>query len=148
MLNRKILTFFLLPFYFRVAVLAIPCFWVAHSSMWANEVKQQTQETSINIDASDLRYPHFLRVNVSQSVTQLQGQIKLDGKLIKTLSDRSTQINLSPYLSQGTNVLKISGQYFPPDAAIAVEFTGPHTQISQQTSGSGSLNQTLIIEVR
>jgi hypothetical protein len=128
----------------------MPCFLMANASMQANasQIKQQTQETSININASDLRAPHFLRVTVSGSVTQLRGQIKLDGQSIQTLSNRSTQIDLSPYLSQGTHVLKLSGQYFPPDAGIAVEFTGPHTQVSQEASGSGSLNQTLIIEVR
>ena len=125
-----------------VAILGIPCSVIANSSI---QIDQQTQETSVNINASDLRQPHFLRINVSQAVTQLRGQIKLDGQLIQTLSNHSTQINLSPYLSRGTHVLKLSGQYFPPDADIQVEFTGPHTQVSQQTSGSGSLDQTLII---
>jgi hypothetical protein len=108
----------------------------------------QSQQTSTSVITIDQRFSPILRVNLPPSITQLTGQIELDGKVIKTLKAHPIEINLSPHLTRGRHILKISGRYFPANASVQVEVIGATTRISQQTGGSGSLNQTIIVEAR
>jgi hypothetical protein len=108
----------------------------------------QSQQTSTSVMTIDKRFPHVLRVNLPPNITQLTGRIELDGKVIKTLKAHPIEINLSPYLTRGKHILKISGRYFPANASVQVQVIGANTRISQQTAGSGSLNQTIIVETR
>ena len=117
---------------------------IVSNNDWGQE---QIQETEISLNASDLKQPHILRITTLTSATKLTGQIKLDGKVIKTLRNNKTQINLSPHLTKGRHKIKISGRYTPANSSVKVEFTGPSTQVNQQTSGSGDMGQTLIIDV-
>ncbi|NJM76168.1 MAG: hypothetical protein HC852_10710 [Acaryochloridaceae cyanobacterium RU_4_10] len=64
-------------------------------------VSQQTQETTINLSAKDLKQPQTLSIRSSQSLTQMTGEIKVNGKSIKKLSRNFTQINLAPILKSG-----------------------------------------------
>lgn len=111
------------------------------------QLKQQTQETAISLEADQLRHPHFLCVSTAKTGTQLTGKIELDGKYIQSLNN-ATKINLSPYLSLGKHKIDISAKYSPTGDSVQIEFIGPNTQVSQQTGGSGYLNQRLIIEVQ
>lgn len=111
------------------------------------QVQQQTQETTINLSANDLKSPYWLSIR-TPNATKVQGQIKLNGKVIQSLNDQNTQINLSSYLSVGINEITITGNYYPAQASVTVELNGNNNNITQQTSGSGSLNQSLRVEVR
>ncbi|MCU0535612.1 MAG: hypothetical protein MUD14_17110 [Hydrococcus sp. Prado102] len=110
------------------------------------QLKQQTQQTTISLEADQLRHPHFLCVSTAKTGTQLTGKIKLDGNFIQSLNN-PTKINLSPYLGLGKHKIDISAKYNPTGDSVQIEFIGPNTKVSQQTGGSGYLNQVLIIEV-
>ena len=103
------------------------------------------QQATINIDAQNLELPYILRVNISG--TQLNGHIKIDGKVIKRLNLSNHQFNLSPYLSIDKNIIEILAQYNPPSSAVEIELLGCDTRVVQQTSGSGVLNYTLTVMV-
>ena len=107
----------------------------------------QQQETSIDINSADLNSPHILTINSDTDNLSLNAQIKLNGQLLKTLT-KSTEINLSPLLKKGKNLINISGKYSPENATINVKLSGDSTQIDQQSSGSGILDQRLIIFVK
>jgi hypothetical protein len=111
------------------------------------QLKQQTQETTISLEADQLRHPHFLCVSTTKTGTQLTGKIELNGKFIQSLNNK-TKINLSPYLDLGKHKINISAKYRPTGDSVQIEFIGPNTQVSQQTGGSGYVNQRLIIEVQ
>lgn len=111
------------------------------------QAQQQTQETTISINLEDLRQPHFLKIRGATKGTQLNGQIKLDGEWLQSIKNNHTQINLSPKLTKGRHIISIAGEYSPTNSSVLIEFSGTNTQVSQQTGGSGYINQTLIIEV-
>ncbi|NJQ97542.1 MAG: hypothetical protein HC784_07650 [Hydrococcus sp. CSU_1_8] len=100
------------------------------------QLKQQTQETTISLEADQLRHPHFLCVSTTKTGTQLTGKIELNGKFIQSLNNK-TKINLSPYLGLGKHKINISARYRPTGDSVQIEFIGPNTQVSQQTGGSG-----------
>jgi hypothetical protein len=131
------------------AVLVTPLTSIAGQTIFATttQIKQQEQETTINLSLEDLRQPHYLKITTSGSATRISGKVELNGKLLQTLTSSGTSINLSPLLKPGTNVVKISGQYTPVDANINTEFVGNNTQITQQAGGSGYLSQKLIFVV-
>ena len=110
------------------------------------QAQAQLQEMSVNLSSSDLRQPYVLSINALKA-TQLNGRLELDGKLLRNLTKRDAEVNLSPYLSKGQHVIILSGSYSPSSASVQVQLNGANTQISQQVSGSGSLNQRFIIEV-
>ncbi|HBE19984.1 MAG TPA: hypothetical protein DEG17_02465 [Cyanobacteria bacterium UBA11149] len=109
---------------------------------------QELQQSTISLNLSDLKQPQILQITTPRSTTELSGQIKIDGKAIQTLSNKGTEINLSPYLTRGRHIVEISGNYSPSSSSVKVEFTGTNTQNTQQTEGSGEINQILIINVR
>lgn len=105
----------------------------------------QTQETQIDIDATDLASPHLLEIS-ADSGTQLSGEVRLNGQVLRTLGDRSLTIDLAPYLETGSNVIEVVGSYYPTSASVQLTLEGPGLLLSQQTSGS-TLSQTFILEV-
>lgn len=114
----------------------------------AGALKQQQQNAALQLDSSDLSHPLWLNIQALSPTSELTGAIELNGKLLQPLKRSGNQLNLAPYLQQGRNLLKISGQYSPPNGRVQLELLGAQTQVSQQTSGDGHLQQTLMIEVR
>jgi hypothetical protein len=114
----------------------------------ASSINRQTQKTVISLSTAELRNPLMLRVNSAQSLTQVTGEIRINGRLFKKLSRIATQVNLAPYLKSGKNIVSVSGQYSPATAAIDIEFVSSNNHVSQRMAGSGTLNQILAIEVR
>ena len=102
--------------------------------------------STISIDAADLEQPHILSVSIPRGY--LEGKIELNGRVLSQLTDRDTRIDLSPHLSRGRNVIKISGTYNPERAKVTVELAGSQSQVTQQTAGNGKLNQIIILEVQ
>lgn len=115
-----------------------------------NKNSQQLQETSINLNKNDLQAANILRIVKVDNLRngKLTGEVKLRGKKIKEINSNVTEINLSSLLKQGKNILEISGIYTPNNSSVKVEFLGLDTVVSQQTGGSGRLNQRLIIKVK
>ena len=108
----------------------------------------QKQQTAVNINSSDLRDANVLTISVSQPQTQLTATVSLNGQDIKNLTNDDNTLDLSPYLTLGKQIVSISGNYTPDDAAIKIEFKGKTTQISQETQGSGQLEQQFIFNVK
>ncbi len=112
-------------------------------------VNLNIQETTVSLDAVELKQPYLLKITISDINTELiAGEIKLDNRVIKSLNNSHIEINLSPLLSTGIHKVEISGKYRPANSTVKVELLGSQTQVSQETSGSGTINQILIINVR
>lgn len=110
-------------------------------------VSRPRQNSGIRLDSHNFRQPHNLVVTANAG-TQISGRITLDGKVIQTIRGRRTAINLSRCLSKGRHTIEISGNYRPASSSVEVEFSGPGTTVSQETGGSGTVRQTLILDVR
>ena len=104
------------------------------------------QQASVNVDSKNLRLPYILSVKISG--TQLTGQVKVNGKVIKELNSNNNEFNLSPYLLISKNTIEILTQDCPSLSFIGVELLGPDTRVVQQASGTGVLRHTLIVIVR
>lgn len=104
------------------------------------------QRSTLNLKAANLNQPHVLKIN--STGTQLQGEITINGKVVKQLTDNQSEINLSPYLSTGQQKVEISANYTPPSAAVNVEVNGSSSNLSQQTSGNGTLNYRLDLTIQ
>ncbi len=107
----------------------------------------QRQETFISLESANIGQPYVLSISATPG-TQLTGQITLNDSVVQEFKDNQAEINLSPLLSKGRQKIKISGNYQPVQSSFQVKFSGPGTQVIQQTSGNGILNQTLIIDVQ
>jgi hypothetical protein len=112
-------------------------------------LNQQLQYISINLERSDLQQPNILRIvkidNIGKG--ELKGQVKLEGQTIRAINGGITEINLSSLLKPGKNILEITAVYTPINSSIKVDFEGANNFISQQTGGSGKLNQRFIIDI-
>ena len=104
--------------------------------------------TVTTVSLADLKQPHLLALRAEPTVRQLSGRVELNGELLAPITSKQFKLNLSPWLSPGRNVLTISGKYLPALAEVEMELRGVHTLVRHRTGGSGSLNQTLIIEVK
>ena len=106
----------------------------------------QHQQTAITINGANLKAPHFLSITTAGS-TQLVGEIAVNGVVVKNINNNQASVNLSPLLSTGINSVEISGNYKPARDSVRIQFSGPGTKVTQQTSGNGILRETLIIAV-
>lgn len=109
------------------------------------QVQQQTQVISHQIDAASLKRPYWLSITTNS--TLLKGQITLNRKVIYSLTQKNTRLDLAPYLKAGKNTIIISGNYYPTSASVIIELNNQNTHIKQQTAGNSLLNQVLILEV-
>ena len=119
------------------------------SSVSTNEQGETSasQTSVISIESDNLAQSDNPSITANQA-TEITGQITLNGKLIQDLKVNQALINLSPLLSKARQTIKISGTYQPVQLPVKVEFSRPDTQVTQQTSGNGILDQTLIINVQ
>lgn len=104
------------------------------------------QRGKVSLSAANRSQPHILKIE--SSATQLNGKIIVNAKVVKNLSNKTTKIDLSPYLSVGEHFVEISANYAPKTSPIKVELNAPNNNLSQQTSGNGVLNYQLSIYVR
>jgi hypothetical protein len=134
------------------AVISPMILWVTLSSLPQEnyvvaQMQESTQVTSIDLSFNDLNKPLWLTIRVSNGA-RIQGQIKLDGRVIQSLNSQETKVNLSSYLKRGQQEISVTGSYSPIQSSVMIELNGENNQVSQQSSGNGSLNQVLIIGVR
>lgn len=104
------------------------------------------QRGKVSLSAVNLSQPHILKLETA--AIRLNGTIIVNGKVVQNLSNKTTKIDLSPYLSVGEHQVEISANYAPISSPITVEFNAPNSNITQQTSGNGILNYRLSISVR
>ncbi len=117
------------------------------SSSSSSQGSSGQQKTAVSINSANLKVPHILRITTPAN-TKLTGQVAINGVAIKKIQSSQFSLNLSPYLANGTKTVEISGNYQPKSSEVKIEFSGSGTQVNQQMSGSGRLNQTLVITVR
>lgn len=116
------------------------------STNWHHSSSSQRQD-SVSFSSTAKQQPYILSV-AANTPTQVTGQIFLNGVVVQELQKNNTSINLSPLLSKGKQKIEISGSYKPASSSVFVNLSGPGTEVTQQTGGSGRLAQTLIIDVR
>lgn len=104
------------------------------------------QRGKVSLSATNLSQPHLLKIE--SSATQLNGRVIVNGKVVKKLSSKTTEIDLSRYLSVGEHKVEISANYAPATSPIKVELNAPNNNLSQQTSGNGTLNYQLDVSIR
>lgn len=106
----------------------------------------QRQQTTLNLRRSQLSVPHMLRVELENGY--VTGLIKVDGETVQTLTDRVTSVDLTPYLSGSDHNVEIMGSYAPVNETVRISFSGPGTQVTQQSNSAGIVNHHLQISVR
>lgn len=112
-----------------------------------SQTSYQQQTTGVSVSLNALRSPHILSIKTTDN-TQMDGEVTVDGVIIKKLQGSQISFNLSPYLAKGTKKVEILGTYKPASSSVKIEFSGASTNVTQQMSGNGKLNQTLVITVR
>jgi hypothetical protein len=111
---------------------------------------EQVQFSRVSLYRVDLRQPHILRIQAEMNNSPMpmeQVVVKLNGKVVKTIANRSLEINLAPLMMPGRNEVEVSGTASQSDTTISLNFKGPRTQVNQQSSGSGRIKQMLVINV-
>jgi hypothetical protein len=111
---------------------------------------EQVQFSRVSLYRVDLRQPHILRIQAEMNNSRMpmeQVVVKLNGKVVKTIANRSLEINLAPLMMPGRNEVEVSGTASQSDTTISLNFKGPRTQVNQQSSGSGRIKQMLVINV-
>lgn len=115
------------------------------SSQHSSSESSGYQHSAVNLSAVNLREPHILRINTSAN--QLTGEITVNGKVVKRFTNNQEEINLSPLLSKGEHKVQISARYAPASSSVSLELNSPDTNVTQQTSGNGTINYTLDLSV-
>jgi hypothetical protein len=110
-------------------------------------VAQSMQMSTISLQQQGLKTPCLLSILPSSAITNLQGKVLLNGKIIDRLNTTEKNLDLSSQLKRGSNQLMITGKYFPVDSTVSIHLQGLNTEVNQQTGGNGLLNQMLVIEV-
>lgn len=119
------------------------------SSQSVNQSSSSSQSgiLEINLNSANLGQPYILSISAT-SGTQLTGQITINGTVFKDLKDSSVEVDVSPLLAKGTQTIKITGNYQPVESSVEIKLSGPGIEVSQQTSGNGIIDQTLIVNVQ
>jgi hypothetical protein len=68
--------------------------------------------------------------------------------VVKKIANNSLELNLAPMMKVGRYEIQISGVSPRLDDTISINFTGKNTNVTQQFSGSGAIEKTLIINVQ
>ena len=123
-----------------------------------NSVESSTETDSDGVGASmisfnraDLSKPHILRVygmRDNSLVPMERVEVKMNGKVIKTIAGGSLEVDLAPMMTAGRYEINVSGKSAKLDTAISLDFVGTHVKVSQQSSGTGKIERKLIINVR
>jgi hypothetical protein len=119
-------------------------------SVTTNSNNQGVQTTAVSIDRADLSQPHILRVqgSINNSPIQMkQVDVKINGQLVKSIANNSLELNLAPLMQTGTYEIEISATSPRSEDTILVSLNSPNTNVTQQSSGSGSIKQKLIIKL-
>jgi hypothetical protein len=128
-----------------------PAFSQTSVNIMTNADGGQVQSTTVSVDRADLDRPHILRVQGSANNSPIrlqQVEVKINGKVVKRIANNTLELNLAPILKVGRYEIEISGTSQDLDDTISVNFTGKNTNVTQQFSGTGTIKQTLVINVQ
>jgi hypothetical protein len=104
----------------------------------------------VSLARADLGQPYILRIAASLNdypAKLTQATIKLNGKVVKTVTNTALELNLSPLLKNGRNVVEISASSLAAEATITTRLIGANANIHNQSAGYGSSKQQLIVNV-
>jgi hypothetical protein len=104
------------------------------------------QKTAISVKKENLGQPHILKINSSGS--KFKGEIVMNNLVIQEIDSNKLEINLSPYLSRGEQILQVRGKYEPPASTVDLELSSPENNTIQQSSGTGKLDYQLTFNVQ
>jgi hypothetical protein len=104
------------------------------------------QKATISVKKENLGQPHMLKINSGGS--KLKGEIVMNNQVIQEINDNKLEINLSPYLSKGEQILKVRGKYEPASSTVDLELSSPENNTIQQSSGTGKLDYQLTFNVQ
>ena len=107
--------------------------------------------STISFNRADLRKPHILRVYGmldDKLVPMERIEVKMNGKVVKTIANGSLEIDLAPMMKAGRYDVKVSGKSEKLDTSISLLFVGKNVNVNQQSSGTGKIDRQLIINVR
>jgi hypothetical protein len=123
-----------------------------------NSVETTTQSdgdgngvSKISFNRADLSKPHILRVYGmfdNKLVPLERVEVKMNGKVIKSIANGSLEIDLAPLLKAGSYAIDVSGKSEQMDTVISLYFVGKNVNVNQQSSGTGKIDRQLIINVR
>ncbi len=104
------------------------------------------QTATISIDRSDLSQPHVLRVQGSPRMERVE--VKVNGKVVKSIVNDTLEINLAPMMTSGRYEVDVAGTLPQANDTVSVNFVGKNTNVTQQFSGNRNINQKLVINIR
>ncbi len=107
----------------------------------------QLQESAISLDLDELHKPVILKIESHRASGKITGDIRVNGRLIQSLSRSQAGIDLSKYIHRGKNTIEIIGVYYPRDSDIEISVESDLSKMVQETSGNGKLNQRIVLNV-
>lgn len=107
----------------------------------------QEQETSVTVNKNQLNYPYLLSLKTSSSITNLQGKIEVNGKVITAKLNFNTVVDIAPYLNLGQNTVLITGNYNPASSSVTINLEGNGASVTQTTGGNGQVKQKITVYV-
>lgn len=130
------------------ATATLPTISIAQNSVsvTTNDDDDGIQTTTVSIDRGDLSQPHVLRVQGSPRMERVE--VKVNGKVVKSIVNNSLEINLAPMMTSGRYEVDIAGTIPQANDTVSVNFIGKNTNVTQQFSGNRNINQKLVINVR
>ena len=106
-----------------------------------------SQTNTLSLKRTNLSKPHILSIKTSGQ--RLIGKIIINnGELVKQLRGNEVEIDLSPYLSVGENIVEINARYAPASSTVDIEMNGPEANVMQQDSGNGIVSSNMKIMVQ
>ena len=85
------------------------------------------QQASIDVGSENLGLPFILKIKISNP--QLDVRVKINQKVIKKLNSTDNQIDLSPFLLIGKNVIEILAPYSLSLSSLEVELSGANINV-------------------
>ena len=114
------------------------------SSSSSNSIQRSVN--TVYLSSHKLSEPHLLKLATTGN--DLSGNMVLDGKTIKEISSEDFELDLAPYLSPGTHKLIITVKSMSPDNSISLQLDAPGNSFNHNTSGNGTMEHVLNLNVR
>lgn len=107
----------------------------------------QLQRSAMSLGFDELHKPVILKIGSHRNSGKITGNIKINGRLIQSLSRSQTRVDLSKYIHRGKNTIEIIGVYYPGNSDIEISVESDLSKMVQETSGNGKLNQMIVLNV-
>lgn len=120
----------------------------SQSSSTTSSSSNSTQRSvnTVYLSSHKLSEPHLLKLATTGN--DLSGNMVLDGKTIKEINSEDFELDLAPYLSPGTHKLIITVKSMSPDNSVSLQLNAPGNSFNHNTSGNGTMEHVLNLNVR